>query len=93
MKHKHVDDSEAGEGHTVEVRVQGQVIAERLYAMRQPELCPWKKFTVCGHRVDWLEGSGLVWLLTTHLQKDGGLGSAREMGMIENYNSNHETGI
>lgn len=93
MKHKHVDNSEAGEGHIVEVRVQGEVIAERLYAMRQPELCPWKKFAVCGHRVDWFEGSCLVRFLTTHLHKDGGLRSAREMRMTENFNSNHDTDV
>lgn len=60
MKHKHADNSVASEGHVAEVRVQGEVIAERLYPMRQSELGPWKKFAICGHRVDWLEGSGLV---------------------------------
>lgn len=72
VKHRHVDNSAAGEGHFVEVRVQGEVIAERTYAMRQPELRPRKQFASCGLRVDWLEGSGLVLLPTTCLQKNGG---------------------
>lgn len=46
MKHKHIDNSAAGEGHAVQVRVQSEIIAEGMYAARQPELCPWKQFTV-----------------------------------------------
>lgn len=76
VKHKHVDNSAAGEDHIVQVRVQGEVIAERTYAMRQPEQCPGKEFTICGHGVDWLKGR-----LTTTCLRDGGLGPAREMGM------------
>ena len=74
VKHSYVDNSVASEGHVVEVRVQGEVIAERTYAVRQPELGPWKQFAICGHRVDCLYGNSLVWLTTTCLQKDGGLG-------------------
>lgn len=65
VAHTHGDNSATSEGHVEEVRVQGEVIAERLYAMGQPELGPWKKFTVCGHGVDGLEGSGLVLLRTS----------------------------
>lgn len=54
MKHKHVDNSAAGEGHAVQVRVQSEIIAEGMYAARQPELCPWKQFTVWGDRIDLL---------------------------------------
>lgn len=85
MKHRHGDDSAAGESHVVEVWVEGEVIVNRTYAARQPELCPWKQFAICGERVNWLEGSGLVGFSTTRLQKEGGLGSAREMGMLENF--------
>lgn len=67
VEHRHGDHSAASEGHFVEVRVQGEVIAERMYATRQPELRPWKPFAICGVRVDWLQGSGLVLLLTTRL--------------------------
>lgn len=81
--HNHGDNSAAGKGHTVEIGAQGDVIAERMQALRQPVLCPWKQFTICGHRVDWLEGSGFVRLTTTRLQKDRGLGLARESGMTE----------
>lgn len=84
LKHRHVDDGAAGEGHLVEVRVQGEVIAKRTNALRQPELCPWKHFAICGQRVDRLNRSGLVALPTTRLQKDGRLGSARDKGMTEN---------
>lgn len=70
VKHNHVDNSFAGEGHAVEVRVQGEVIAERMYALRQSELCPRERFTIGGYRVDRLKGSGFVHLTTTRLQKD-----------------------
>ena len=46
VNHKHLDNSAASEGHIIEVRVQGEVVTERLYAARQPELCPWKKLTI-----------------------------------------------
>lgn len=50
VKHRHGDNSAAGEIHIVEVRVEGEVIVERTYAVRQPELCPWKQFPICRHR-------------------------------------------
>lgn len=59
VKYRHADNSSAREGHFVEVGVQGEVIAERFYALRESELCPWKQFTICG----------LVWLMTTCLQR------------------------
>lgn len=46
VNHKHLDNSAAGEGHVIKVRVQGEVVTERLYAARQSELCPWKKLTI-----------------------------------------------
>lgn len=73
VKHRHADNGAASEGQIVEVGVQREVIAERTYVTRQPELCPWKQFSICGHRVDRLKGSSLVRLQTTRLQKDGGL--------------------
>lgn len=69
VKYRHADNSSAREGHFVEVRVQGEVIAERFYALRESELCPWKQFIICGDGVDWLNGIGLVWLMTTCLQR------------------------
>lgn len=71
VKHNHVDNSVAGEVHVVEVRVQGEVIAERTYALRQSELCPRERFTIGGQGVDRLKGSGFVCLAATRLQKDG----------------------
>lgn len=85
VKHRHADHSAAGEGHVVEVRVQGEVVAERMYALRQPELCPWKRFATRGHGVDWLEGSGAVVLTTTRLQRDDGSGSVREKGITKTF--------
>jgi len=87
VKHRHADDGAAGEGHVVEVRVEGEVIAQRMYAARQPELRPWKRFTARGHRVHLLGGSGLVGPWTACLQKDGGLWSAGGMRTIENLKS------
>lgn len=42
VSHKHVDNNEACEGHVANVRVQGEVVAEWLYALRQSVLRPWK---------------------------------------------------
>lgn len=42
VMHRHIDNGAASEGHVVEVWGQGEVIAERMYALRQPELGPWK---------------------------------------------------
>lgn len=67
VKHRHVDDGAAGEGHAVKVGVEGEVIAKGTYAARQPELRPWKHFATGGHRVDFLEGNGRVGLWTTTL--------------------------
>ena len=68
VQHIHVDDSAPSEGHIVEVRAKGEVIAERTNAMRQPKLGPWKQFAIGGDRVDCLLGSGIVWSTTTCLQ-------------------------
>lgn len=73
VKHRHVDNSATSENHIFEVRVQGEVIADRTYAVRQLKFLPWKQFTICGQRVDWLQGSCVFCLRTTCLQKDGGL--------------------
>ena len=83
VEHRHADDGAAGEGHVVEVGVQGEVIAERMYALRQPVLCPWERFAARGQGVDWLEGSGAVVLTTTRLQRDDGSGSDRKKGITE----------
>lgn len=58
MKYNHVDDGFAGEGHVVEVRGQGELVAEGMYAARQSELCP-RKHIIC-----------LIGLRTTCLQAD-----------------------
>lgn len=42
VSHKHADDDAAREGRLGEVRVEGEVVAERPYALRQPEVRPWK---------------------------------------------------
>lgn len=73
VTHSHVNNSLAGEGHFVKVRSQCEVVAERKYTLREPEFSPGKQFAICRQRVDWLHGSGLVWLTTTCLQRDGGL--------------------
>lgn len=67
VKHRHVDNDTAGEGHVLKIRIQGDVIAERTDAMREPVLCPWKEFTVCGDGVHLLQRSGLVLVMTTRL--------------------------
>lgn len=67
VKNRHLDDSCASKGHVVEVGGQGELIAERLDAVRQSEFSPREQFTVCGIRVDRLERSSLVWFWTTSL--------------------------
>lgn len=42
VSNKHADNDAAREGSLVEVRVESEVVAERPYALRQPELRPWK---------------------------------------------------
>lgn len=80
MKHKHVDNNVASESHVVQVRVQCEIIADRTYAVRKPELCPREWFTTGGQRVDLLHRRGLIWLRTTRLQKGGGL-EVKEFGL------------
>lgn len=70
VKHCHVDNRDASEVQTVQVGVQGEIVAQRMNAARQPVLCPWKQFTICGHRIDGLQRRCLVWLSTTFLQMD-----------------------
>lgn len=74
VKHNHVDDSSASEGHLVEVRGQGELIAEGLYAARQSELCPWKLIIV-----------SLIWLRTTCLQKEGASGIRTSVSIQEKF--------
>ena len=50
--HRHVDDGVAGEGHVLKVRVQGDLIAQRMYALRQPVAVPWKRFATRRRGVD-----------------------------------------
>lgn len=42
VSREHADNNAAGEGHFANVRVEGEVVAERPYALRQAELRPWK---------------------------------------------------
>lgn len=67
VKYRHFNGSFASKGHAVKVGGEGEVIVERSYAVRQSEFGPWKQFSVCGIRVDWLQGCGLIWLRTTSL--------------------------
>lgn len=68
VSHKHADDDAAREGGLGEVRVEGEVVAERPHALRQPEVSPWKQFSVSGHRVDGLQGRSGVLLTAASLQ-------------------------
>lgn len=74
VSNKHADDDTARESSLGEVRVEGEVVAERPYALRQPEMRPWKQFSVSGHRVDGLQGRSVVLLTAASLQKGEGLG-------------------
>lgn len=74
VSHEHADNNAAGEGHFANVRVEGEVVAERPYALRQAELRPWKKFSIRSHGVDGVQGRGAVLLTAASLQKAGELG-------------------
>lgn len=67
VEDSHVDDGVPSEGHWVKVRADGEVVADRMYAVRQPILGPRKQFSIGGHRVDRLQGCSLIWFMTTRL--------------------------